>query len=140
MLTNGRLSDRQRRIIEDGSPFYSWTPASIAASASSAIDLDSQFPESRKYRPLNWLEIVNADVVDVSLICNGNANETHYVPAGVIRVIDQGIGLNHLNITNLNAATATVQGKIVVKARRKPADADDLARRDILRQPLFGVI
>jgi len=125
-LVKPRLSDRALRIIREGSPPYRWAPGIIAVTASLEIDLDTQFPESRKYAPLDCLEVTNNDSVDLTLTIN--SNEAYPVPAGVIRKVDDDIGIHSVRLTNLDTVTATTAGKIVVNLKRKPLDADSAAR------------
>lgn len=122
LFQKSRQSDRDKRILREGSPTYTWTPGSIAASARLAIYLDTEFPDSRKYAPLDKVEIINNDAVDLDIIIN--ASETWHCPAGTIRKIEGGIGIRHCEIFNLDAATATTQYKVVLRFQRAPASAD----------------
>lgn len=116
------LPPREKRVRSEGSPAYTWTPGVIAATASSSIFVDTQFPDSRKYAPLDWLEIVNNDVVDLTLTINGD--ESWPIPAGVIRTRSGGIGLHHITITNNDAAAASTAGKIVITMQKEAMTAD----------------
>lgn len=132
MLVSPKLysrTDRERRIAQEGSPVYTWTPAIIAATAFSKIDLNTQFPASRKYAPLDRVEIVNNDVVNLTVTLNGT--EAYAVPAGVIRTIGDNdkIGITECQVTNLDAAVASIAGMIVLRFQRKPVNVDNLARR-----------
>ena len=72
---------RQERIKREGSPYYTWTPGAIAAGVTSGIYLQTQFPDARKYEPLDWLEIVNNEAANnLSLVLNDA--DTFAVPAG----------------------------------------------------------
>lgn len=66
---------RLERIQKEGSPYETWQVPVTAAGVTSSIDIFTQFPRSRKYMPLDWLEIVNNGLVNVTLIING-AGET----------------------------------------------------------------
>ncbi|GAI27636.1 unnamed protein product, partial [marine sediment metagenome] len=84
------------------------------------------FPESKKYEPLDFIELVNNDVVDVSLAING---QNHFVClAGTIRTIE-GMPLHEIRITNNDAATATTTGKIILTLQRQPLTIDKWARQ-----------
>ena len=119
-------ADRMKRVQKEGSPLYRWVPGIIAATASSAIYLDTQFPDSVKYAPLDWVEVINNDLVDIDLTINGT--EIRTIPAGVIRKVDDDIGLHHIAITNRDAALASVAGKIILSFQRKAMTADGAAR------------
>jgi len=125
-LQAGFETERMRRIRREGSPLYRWIPGIIAATASAAIYLNTQFPDSKKYAPLDWLEIINNDLVDLDLTINGM--EIRTIPAGVIRKVDDDIGLQHIAITNRDAALASVAGKIILSFQRKAMTADGAAR------------
>ncbi len=122
---NDSYTVRQERIKREGSPYYTWTPGSIPASSSSYIWVTKQLPLSKKYSPLDWVEIANNDVVDLTITINGA--ELIPCPAGVIRTID-GKAIHSVNIANLNAATASTAGKIVVTLQRQPVTTNSLAR------------
>lgn len=116
---------RQERIKRDGSPYYTWQVPVTAASATSVIHVPTQFPLSRKYEPLDWLEISNNDTMDLTLAINNG--DTFPIPAGTIRTID-GKSLWHVAVTNDGAANTTL-GKIIVTMRRQPQTIDRWARK-----------
>jgi len=121
---------RQERIKREGSPYYNWTPGAINAGASSAIHVQTQFPESRKYEPLDWLEIVNMEGVN-TLTVQLNGNDQYVIPASSIRTISgKGIALWHIKVTN-NGAVATTAGKVVLSMRKEPVTIDDWARQRV---------
>jgi len=120
-------SARMKRVRQEGSPPYVWTPGSIAAGGSLSIYLDTQFPDSRKYSPLDWIEIANGDEVDLTITIN--TDETRLVPARVIRIVDDDIGIRHVKVTNNHASTATTANRIVLTFQRKAITIDTLARR-----------
>lgn len=121
-----RFQVRTERIRKEGSPYYSYIPGAIAFGADDYIYLDTQFPQARKYSPLDWVEIANNDAVDVTITMNGG--ETLPVPAGVLRTID-GKALRTFNIHNDDGAVNSTPGKIVVTFQREPITTDKLARR-----------
>tara|TARA_Y100000310_G_scaffold195710_1_gene195740 strand:- start:240 stop:665 length:426 start_codon:yes stop_codon:yes gene_type:complete len=116
---------RQERIKKEGSEYFTWPVPATAAAARSSINVSQQFPRSRKYAPLDWLEIVNNDVVNLTLTINGS--ETLPVPAGTIRVVDNK-ALHELGVTNNDAATTSVLNDIIVSLRRQPTTIDKWAR------------
>ena len=119
--------DRLERIKREGSPAYVWTVPVTAATATSVIYVPTQFPESRKYQPLDFIEIVNNEATnDLTLTINGN--ETRSVPAGTIRTIHgDGVAAWHLAITNDGAGNTTL-GKIVVTVQKEAMTIDKWAR------------
>ena len=116
---------RQARIKREGSPYYTYTVGVIAASDSAVLIPRIYFPESKKYEPLDFIEIVNNDVVDLSLAING---QDHFVClAGTIRTIE-AMPLHEIRIINNDAATATVAGKIILTLQRQPLTIDKWVR------------
>lgn len=116
---------RQERIKREGSPYFTYTVPVTATTASVSIYVPTQFPDSRKYEPLDWLEIINNDVQDITVRVNDL--DSHYCPAGVVRTI-KGRALWHIRVTNDGAAN-TVLGKIVLTMRRQPQTIDQWAKR-----------
>lgn len=119
----GIVLDRIERIKREGSPVYIWTPGIIAAGATAVIETNNQFPASRKYAPLDSLEIVNNEAAnDITLTINGGDNR--YCPAGTIRSIaGRGVALWHIAITN-NGGANTTAGNIVVSLQKAPLTMD----------------
>lgn len=120
---------RQRRIRREGSPYYPYEVPSIAAGVDHGRYVGDALPLSRKYAPLDWLEIVNNDVVNLTLTINAvhQAGENLPVPAGSIRTIENQ-SIYYFNVHNDDAAVASTQGLINISLRRKPVDMDSLAR------------
>jgi len=117
---------RQERIKREGSPYYTWKVPVTAASATSVMNPESQFPEARKYFPLDWLEIANNDAVDLTLVIN--SAESIPVPAGTIRTIDN-LAVRFMAVTNDDPAAPSTLGKIIVTLQRQPLTIDKWARR-----------
>ena len=117
---------RQERIKREGSPYYTWLVPVTAAGITAVINVDQQFPLSRKYSPLDWLEIANNDAVDLTLVINNT--DSFSIPAGTIRTIDNA-AMRYLAITNNDAAVATVLNKIVVTLQKQPLTIDKWARK-----------
>lgn len=124
----GITIDRVERIKREGSPRYIWTVPVTATTATSVIYVPTQFPTSRKYQPLDSMEIVNNEATnDLTLAINGNVYGV--IPAGTIRTVHgEGVALWHIAITNDGAANTTL-GKIVVTLQREPMTIDKWARR-----------
>ena len=112
--------ERSRR---EGSPLFTYKPASIVATAQDNREVATQFPTSTAYRPLNFIEIVNNDVVNLTLILN--ANEYIPVPVGTIRVVRRPAILQ-FSVRNDDAATATPLQKPSWLCRSVPCRASSL--------------
>lgn len=119
--------NRIKRAMREGSPTYPYAPPVMAAGASINQSIESQFPQAKKYEPLNWVEIVNTDTVDINIVLNGT--ETYFVPAGTTREIKRSIWLYRL--TNLSAANPTTLGRIKLQFQRLPENMDSLARMEL---------
>lgn len=117
---------RQERIRREGSPYYTWTPGIIAAGGSATIHVPTQFPDSRKYDPLDWIEVANMETgCNLTLTINGDT--AFPVPLSSIRTIDN-MALWNITITN-NGGVNTTAGKIIVTLQRQPLTADMKARK-----------
>jgi hypothetical protein len=119
----GITHDRLTRIKREGSPAYVWNVPATAALASVSIYVPDQFLASRKYQPLDSMELVNNEASnDIQVTINGN--DVRQVPAGSIRHIHgSGIALWHIQITNLGGAITTL-GKIICTLQREPLTID----------------
>jgi hypothetical protein len=117
---------RQERIKREGSPYYTWTVPVTATTATSSIHMQTQFPQARKYEPLDWLEIVNNEAVN-NLTLTINQGDTFPSPAGTIRTIE-GKALWSLAVKN-NGGVNTTLGNIIVTIRRQPMTIDKWAGR-----------
>lgn len=119
-------SVRQERIKREGSPYYTWTVPVTATTAFSAIHVPTQFPDSRKYEPLDWIELVNNEPAN-NLTLTINDGDAFTVPAGTIRTVD-GRALWSVRITN-NGGVNTTLGLIIATLRRQPMTIDKWTRR-----------
>ena len=120
--------NRLKRIDEQGSRVYPFEVPQIAASAYLERDIASQFPDAAKYQPLDWVEIINNDNVDLDLYLNGSGGNYFHIPSGTSRVINR-TAVWQYRITNCSTTTATVVGKVKISFQRLPLDADEKARR-----------
>lgn len=104
----GVYISRLERIKREGSPDYHYNLPVTAAAAVVSLHLPTQFPLSRKYQPLDSMEIVNNEAANpINVVVNGQDN--FYCPAGTIRTVHgQGIALWTLAITNLGAGNTTL--------------------------------
>ena len=117
---------RQERIKREGSPYYPWNVPVTAAGASSVIYVPDQFPDSRKYQPLDWIEIVNNEAA-LNLYLTINNSEGFSVPAKTIRTIDN-LALWHIAVRNDGGANTTL-GNIRVTMQKQALTIDQWARR-----------
>jgi len=119
----GLTIDRLERIKRVGSPTYTWIMPVTATTATAVIYVPTQFPASRKYEPLDYLEIVNNSVANnLTLVINGS--DTRSVPSGTIRTIHgSGVALWHIAVTN-NGAVNTTLGLIVLTLQKEPLTMD----------------
>lgn len=115
---------RALRIRRDGSPYYRWSPGIILAGADAYIFLDTQFPDSRKYAPLDWYEIVNNAGENLTITLNGG--QQHVVPSGTSRK-DDLTAVRSFNIHN-DSATDTAAGEVIVTFARQPITQDKALR------------
>lgn len=104
----GVIVSRLERIKREGSPNYDWQLPVTAAGAISHIYVPTQFPASRKYEPLDYMEIVNNEVANpIDVIVNGH--DHYYMPAGTIRPVHgAGVALWSLDVENLGAGPTTL--------------------------------
>ena len=116
---------RRERVKRDGSPYYTWTPGIIASGATTTIYVPSQFPASRKYEPLDFIELTNMESAN-NLTLTINSTDQFTAPAGVIRNVHQK-GLWSVAITN-NGSGATTSGNVVASLRREPLTIDKWSR------------
>ena len=116
-------SVRQERIKREGSPYYHWAVGALAAGVAVVCSVNQQFPESKKYEPLDWLELVNNSASDVALIINGN--EQFLCTAGTIRTVS-GLPLHQMSVT---APAIVAAGLVVGTMQREPLTIDQWARR-----------
>lgn len=117
---------RQRTIIRHGSPRYQYSLAAIVAGASYTFAPDQYWPASKKYSPLDTIEISNLDpTCDLNVILN--AKSRYVVPSSSTRVItDQAI--RQIRIENRHAVTATTVNLVIISCERAPMSADMGAR------------
>jgi len=116
---------RALRIRREGSPYYRWSPGAIWNGDDAYIFLDTQFPESRKYAPLDWYEIVNNSLSNITITLNGG--QQHPVPAGTIRK-DDLTAITSFNIHNDATAGGIVDGEVIITFARQPITQDKALR------------
>ena len=123
-----KQSEYDKRLARDirryGSPVYTVEPGIIAIGGSYAINVDSQWPASRRYKPLTTLEIVNNSLADYRVVVNSVT--TLFIPHTSQKAWDN-LPLAEIILTNTNA-TASAAGEIGISCNRPAIDADEIAR------------
>ncbi|OGN99180.1 MAG: hypothetical protein A2Y89_03110 [Chloroflexi bacterium RBG_13_51_18] len=118
---------RLEKIKQQGSPYYSYSMPVTAAGASANFDVEHQFPAARKYFPLDWIEVQNADTtIGLTLVINGESSFP--VPPNSIRSIDNQ-AIWHVRLTNNHAANPTVLGNVIATVQRQAETIDSWARK-----------
>lgn len=125
----GVIISRSERIKREGSPWYPYQLPVTAPGAAVTLHIPDLFPDSRKYQPLDFVEIVNnGAATPITVVINGPAGDTHYIPAGVIRTIrGGGVALWQVEITN-NGVGATVLGLIRFNFKKEAMTIDRWAQ------------
>ena len=123
LIPRGIYDERQKRVRREGSPVYTWILPVTAPAAISQIYVPTQFPASRKYSPLDNLEIVNNEPANnLTVIINGN--DERPVPAGSIRPIHgNGVALWTIQVRNDGAGNTTL-GLVVLTFQKEPLSTD----------------
>jgi len=119
----GIIVTRLERIKREGSPDYPYQLPATAAAAVAHIYLPTLFPASRKYQPLDYMEIVNNSVANpLNVVVNGG--DAYYCPAGTIRhAKGKGIALWQIDITNLGGGIS-VLGEIRFSFKKEALTMD----------------
>lgn len=122
-----RLYLRDEKIKQVGSPFYPISLPAIAASGMKqyTIENSSELKGADRFSPLDWMEIVNNDSVDIQVAFGLGS---FIVIGGTIRTISNN-WFDKFTITNLSASTAVTADKIKITCRREPITLDRLARQ-----------
>jgi len=99
---------RIERIKREGSPNYTYLLPVTATTVTVTIHIPTQFPDSNKYQPLDFVEIVNNDAACPLTVTINNA-DAYSCPIGTIRTIHgQGIALWQVAITNDGGVNTTI--------------------------------
>ena len=123
---------RQQRILQNGSEYFTIKPVSITAGDFAFYDIDSS-PElsvARKYKPLDFVEITNNDIIDIEVCLN--SQDTFLVPKGVIKTISER-PIYTIKVKNIGSSNST-QDKIVLTLQRMPITNDQYIRKFKLGQ------
>ncbi len=124
----GNFISREESIKREGSQYFTWEVPVTATTATAVIYVPTQFPQSRKYSPLDWIEIANNDPA-CNLTVTINNGDTFPVPMGVIRTI-KGKALWHIAVTNDGGVNSTARA-IIVTLQKEPMTIDKLARNQV---------
>lgn len=123
-----KQAERDKQIARDirryGSPVYVVEPGIILAGANYAFNVDTQWPASRRYKPLTTLEIVNNSGADFRITVNSVI--TLYIPHTSQKSWDN-MPLAEIILTN-TSAVATVAGEVCISCFKPPIDSDDILR------------
>jgi hypothetical protein len=108
-----------------GSPLFPEFHGAIVAAAVVLREVALQFPQARKYEPLDTMTITNNS--DESLTLTMNSEEVALIPARTtVKVSDRPIYT--YTLTNISA-TDTSADEVHVLLQAAPLSADKLARR-----------
>ena len=122
----GVVISRLERIKREGSQWYPYALPVTAAGVIVLLNIGLQFPDSRKYAPLDFMEIVNNDPA-CPLTITINNQDAFYCPAGTIRTISgKGIALWQVAITN-NGGVATTANVIQLNLKKEAMTIDKWA-------------
>jgi hypothetical protein len=112
---------------------YQHTFGGIVAAAAEYVEMQTTFPASRAYEPLNNLVVTNTSGENVEIQINGQ--DYALIPAGVIwSVTDQAIW--SFRLTNISP-TNVVAGEIRANISRPPLGANELARLQTVGEAPF---
>jgi len=119
----GTYRVRQERIRREGSPYYHWDIGGLVADVVVACSINHLFPGSKKYAPLDWIELVNNSASNITLLLNGN--DQFLCVAGTIRTVT-GLPLHQVSVVS----PANVAGGLVIATlQREPLTIDQWVRR-----------
>jgi hypothetical protein len=126
-------AQRMVTVWRDGSPNFQHSFGAIAAGADEYVEMQTTFPASRAYEPLNNLVVTNTSSENVDIEINGLAYAM--IPAGVIWSVDNQ-AIWSFRLTNISA-TNVVAGEIRANISRPPLGADELARLQTVGEAPF---
>jgi len=126
-------AQRMVTVWRDGSPNFQHTFGAIAAGAEEYVSMQTTFPASRAYEPLNNLVITNTSGENCDIEINGQ--NYAMIPAGVIWAVDNQ-AIWSFRLTNISA-TNVVAGEIRANISRPPLGADELARLNTVGEAPF---
>lgn len=124
-LQRNRASNSYYRTYEDSPNFYKNIGA-IAVSGSALTDLETEYPESRKFFPITNVQIVNSSAVDIIFYPNQRATG-FLVPSGSSVVFDRktlGGGVRSFKVGNTSSSTAINDKEVEVNFWRESITVD----------------
>lgn len=122
------MLNRRKRADKYGSPYCHLQLPAIAAGVTKIyeIDTDSELAGWLKYAPLDFLEITNNDDVDLQLTFD--QQQKFYIPSGSIKAFDRKYW-RRFEVKNLDAATTSTLGKVVIIVQKMALTQDEMLRR-----------
>lgn len=105
--------------ISQGSQFYEYKCAQIAAAAKVVVRISEQFPNARIFEPLDYIEFINNSAVSITIGLSGE--EPYTIPPYMIKPFSKK-PYREFSITNLSATTAIATSEVIVHCQRMPAD------------------
>ena len=126
-------AQRMTTVWRDGSPMFQHSFGAIAAGANEFVSMQTTFPASRAYEPLNTLVVTNTSGENVDIEINGQ--DYAMIPAGVIWSVDNQ-AIWSFRLTNISA-TNVAAGEIRANISRPPLGADELARLQTVGEAPF---
>ena len=109
------IQNRAEKIVESGSDSFTYAVPSIIAAGHVSIDLETLFPKSRQWLPLDFLEVQNNTYCALTVYLNGTT-ETYSIPAYMQKRVNKPF--RRLTIKNLSATDAAAA--IVLHMKRLP--------------------
>ena len=124
-LFNKTEARRKASIKKDGSPYFPWQVPATTAGAITQIEIRREFPAAVKYFPIDFVDIVNSDVVGITILINGAA--VLRVPASTTRQIANSY-IHQIGIQNDDSAVTSTLNEITLTLQRQPETLDSIAR------------
>ena len=119
---------RQRRVDQQGSPFFRYDVPSIAPNSFLIIEYEDIDKATRKYFPLDYIKCSNNSGTNIRLQLS--PSQEFLIPSGtIISLSDRSI--TQLRIWNLSPTVSIAKGEIVLVLQRLPLSEDRLLRRKI---------
>jgi hypothetical protein len=118
---------RQERVLREGSQYFTIKLPATAAGDFVVYDIDNstELAAARKYKPLDMIEVINNDAVDIEISLD--FQDTFLIPKGTIKTITER-SFFIIKIKNIGAGTTTAD-KIVLTLQRMPITADQYIRK-----------
>ena len=118
-------SEREKRILRYGSPLFSYKNPALVSNQSWVLDYETMIPQSQKYLPFNFLNVINNGEGDIEIWFDDNPENKKTIPANTIMTFEN-IWFRKLRVVNISVNTIS-QNRIEFTAQRLPL-SDELAR------------